>query len=273
MWLSKVFGTNKPVLGMVHVGALPGSPLYDEKKGLAGLIERAEADYHALVGGGVDGVIICNEHDKPHTLKAGPEIVAAITRITCEITRAKKVPFGIDILWDPIASLAIANSTGAAFIRGVVSGAYSGDLGIWNTCAGKTLRFRRNIGAGHIKILSNIVPEFSSQISPRDIGQVAKTTAYSSLADAICVSGYMAGTATPLEVLTRSKELLPDTPVFANTGVRPENVAEILSIADGCIVATSFKEGEKPGNPISVANVKKLMAIVKQVREGVDSCG
>jgi len=266
-WIKEIFGTAKPIIGMIHIKSLPGTPLYDEKGGVEKLIHAAKLDYVALTQGGIDAVMFCNEYDKPYLHKVGPEIIAAMTHIVSEVSRDGKIPFGVDVQWDPIAAIAVAHATGAAFVRGIFTGVYGSDLGLLNTSVGEILRFRKSIGANNVKLLYNIVPEFSEALGQRPIEKVAKTVAVSSLADVICVSGYMSGEQTPLEELKKVKEALPSTPVFANTGVRKETVADILKIADGCIVATCLKKNNKSCNPICMENVKEFMKVVYKVRE------
>ena len=47
-----------------------------------------------------------------------------------QLRRDIRVPFGVNILWDPIASLAVARATGASFVREVMTGVYESDLGM-----------------------------------------------------------------------------------------------------------------------------------------------
>ncbi|NPV69458.1 MAG: BtpA/SgcQ family protein [Firmicutes bacterium] len=270
-WVKEVFGTEKPVIGMIHVQAMPGAPTYDEAGGMERLIRGAQADRDALVAGGVDAVMFCNEYDRPYLTRVGPEVIAAMTRVVAEVSRGLPVPFGVDVLWDPVAAISIANATGASFVREVFTGVYSSDLGLWDTCAGEALRFRRNIGATRVRLFYNIVPEFAAPLAERPLETVARTAVFSSLADGICVSGYMAGAATPLDALKKVKDTLPDTPVFANTGVTPETVAKILEIADGCVVGTAFKEDRKTFSPVSRANVVEFMEKVKAFRAHRDA--
>lgn len=265
-WITELFGVEKPIIGMVHLRALPGTPLYDEEGGIAGIVEAARGDLEALRRGGVDAVMFCNENDRPYSLQVGPEVVAAMASAVSELSRGLDRPFGVDILWDPIATIAVGHATGAHFAREVFTGAYAGDMGVWSTNAARALRFRREIGAESLRLLFNVVPEFAIPISPRPSEQVAKTAVFSSLADAVCVSGFMAGADVPLEELRRAKAVLTDTPVIANTGVRLENVAEILHVADGAVVGTSFKIGRTTFNPVDEGNVVELMAAVRDVR-------
>ncbi len=265
-WINELSGVKKPIIGMVHLRALPGNPLYDEVGGIQGIVEAARKDLEALRRGGVDAVMFCNENDRPYALHVGPEVVATMSSVVTELSRGLDRPFGVDILWDPVASIAIGHATGAQFVREVFTGAYAGDMGVWSADGARALRFRREIGASKLRLLFNVVPEFAIPIAPRPQEQVAKTAVFSSLADAVCVSGFMAGAEVPLEELRKAKAALQDTPVIANTGVRLENVAQILSIADAAVVGTSFKVGRQTFNPVDERNVVEFMGVVKEFR-------
>ena len=45
---SRIFPGKKPVIAMVHFGALPGSPLHDSHAGLDGLVVGIRKDLRAL---------------------------------------------------------------------------------------------------------------------------------------------------------------------------------------------------------------------------------
>lgn len=265
-WLTEVYGTEKPIVGMVHLPALPGTPLYDSSAGMSKIIDSALADLSGLASGGVDAVLFCNENDRPYQLQMGPEIVAAMTKVVAEATRDISVPFGIDFLWDPIAAIAVAHATGASFVREVFTGTYAGDMGLWSGNPGAALRFRRNIGADHIRLLFNIVPEFSVSVGDRSLSTIAATSVFSSLADAVCVSGQTAGTEVSPAWLKEAKAGLPNTPVFANTGVRVANVKQMLENADGAIVGSSFKRAGVTWNEIDASRVKEFMGVVNTLR-------
>src|SRR5581483_7323513 len=97
-------------------------------------VDAVEADLATLLAAEFDAVMFCNEGDRPYALTAGPEGVAAMTRVVAELAPRDR-PFGVDFLWDARAALAIAVATGASFIREVATGAYESDMGIWNTNA------------------------------------------------------------------------------------------------------------------------------------------
>jgi membrane complex biogenesis BtpA family protein len=191
-WMSDLFRSSKPIIAMAHVGALPGTPRYDAAGGVAGLVDRLAPDVERLVAGSVDAIMFCNEDDRPYVLQAGIEQIAAMTRVIAELAPSA-IPFGVDFLWDPMAAMAIAHATGASFIREVLTGTYESDMGLWSPDAGRVLRFRRQIGAGNIRVFFNVAPEFASSVGDRSVVQRARSAVVSSLADAILVSGPMAG--------------------------------------------------------------------------------
>jgi membrane complex biogenesis BtpA family protein len=175
------------------------------------------------------------------------------------VTKGLRLPFGVDVLWDPVAAIALAAATGASFVREVFTGAYPSDMGLWDTACGEALRYRRALGAGHIKLLFNIQAEFAGRFDTRPLGALARSVAFSSLADALCVSGPMTGQAVSLDDLRVVKAAVGDLPVVANTGVRPGNVAEILAVADAAVVGTALKADGVTWNPVDPERVKSFM--------------
>lgn len=205
------------------------------------VIDRAHDDLMALQNGGVDAVMFSNEFSLPYLTKVRPETTAAMARIIGQLMSEIRVPFGVNVLWDPVASFDLAMATDAKFIREIFTGAYASDFGVWDTNVGETIRHQHRIGAGHVKTLFNIVPEAAVYLGNRDVCSIAKSTVFNNNPDALCVSGLTAGARTDSAILKRVKETVPDTVVLANTGVCTENVEEQLSIADGCVTATTFK--------------------------------
>lgn len=267
-WMTEIFGEKKPVIGLVHIRALPGTACYRADQGLSQVAACARRDYDNLVAGGIDSVVFCNEFDKPYSKSVGPHIVASMTAIIAQVLEGnKRIPFGVDVQWDPRAALAIAMAVGADYIRGIACGSFCGDLGLLTPDPEQIMHYRNQIGAGHIRVLTNLAPEFSATLDTRPLALRAQTATKSSLVDGLCVSGFMAGGAAPYEQLIEVKKAVGDFPVIANTGVKFENVSKILQIADACCVATCLKVDGRADNPIDPDNVKKMMACA---REGKD---
>ncbi len=251
---------------MAHLGALPGAPGYDADGGIDALVEAVAADIENLQAGGVDAIMFGNENDRPYVLKASPESLSAMTAIVATLKPMLKVPFGVNYLWDPVATVALGAATGASFAREIFTGVFASDMGMWQPdCAG-ALRLRGQLGRGDLKLLFNINAEFADSLDRRPIEQRAESAVFSSLADIICVSGPLTGQAVDQSALTKVKEKVGDTPVFANTGVRIDNVDDILTIADGCVIGTHFKIDGDTWNPVDGERVKRFMNHVETLR-------
>lgn len=265
-WLKELFGREKPVIAMAHIPALPGTPRYDPALGLAGMVDKVRADITHLIEGGADAIMFCNEDDRPYTLRASMEQVAAMTRVVTEL-RPKAIPFGVDFLWDPMAALCIAAATGASFMREVMTGTYESDMGLWSPDAGAVLRLRRNLQAEQIRLFFNVAPEFGSPLGSRSVAERAKSAVVSSLADAILVSGPMAGAEPDYALVEEAKLAVGDkTPVFLNTGAKAGNIATYLQIADGVIVGSGLKVDGYTWNPVDPTRVREFVAAANKVR-------
>src|SRR4051794_25607186 len=192
-WLTELTGARKPIIGMVHLPALPGTPLYDGAAGMQMVRDSTACDLEALQAGGIDAVMYCNENDRPYRLDADVASVAALCDVVASTRSELSVPFGVTVLWDPRATLAVAAATGAAFAREIFTGAFAGDFGLWVRSAGDTFRYRREVGAENCRLLFNINAEFAAPIAPRPLADVARSVVFSSMPDALCVSGPITG--------------------------------------------------------------------------------
>ena len=265
-WIEDLFHVRKPIIAMCHLRALPGDPEYDPQAGLASVVAQARADLRALQDGGVDAVMFSNESSLPYLTTVEPITTATMARIIAELFAEIRVPFGVNVLWDPTASIDLAVATGARFVREIFTGVYASDYGIWNTNVGAVVRHRQRLGGGHIRLFFNLVPESAVYLAERPLADIARSTVFNTRPDALCVSGLTAGVETSAEALATVKAAVPTTPVFANTGVRLANVAQQLAIADGAIVATTFKRDGAIWNEVEVERVRAFMEQVRQVR-------
>jgi membrane complex biogenesis BtpA family protein len=255
---------------MLHLPGLPGRPLHDVAGGPDAILAPVARDLEILQAAGVDGVLFCNEKDYPYQLKVGPESTAAMAATVGRLRRELSVPFGVNLLWDPIASLAVARATGARFIREVLTGVYESDLGIISPNIGEIAAYRTSIGAADVALFDNISPEFSSPLGTRTVADRARGAAFLGM-DAILISGWAAGSPMAMGDLIAAKEAAPETPIIANTGVRADRVAEIMKVADGAIVGTSLKYEGITWNPVEPARVRELMDAVRAVRASTGS--
>ncbi len=258
--IKEIFGTDKAIIAMAHFPPLPGQPQYDSAGGIAALRGSLERDLEILVPSGVDAVMFCNEGDRPYTTSAGPEATATMAAVISSLTPGLGIPFGVDILWDPSAAIALGHAVGASFVREVFTGTYAGDFGLWEPQTAAALRYRRALGADDLKLFFNITAEFATAVGPRPIGLTARSVLLSSLPDALCVSGAVTGTGVDAEFLRDAKEAVGDAvAVIANTGVRPDTVGTLLGIADACIVGTAFKRDGDTWNEVERDRVERLL--------------
>ncbi len=265
-WLKDIIGTEKAIIAMCHLIALPGDPDYDKEKGMDYVVKMANKDLSSLQDGGVDAVMFSNEFSLPYLTDVKVETVSAMARIIGELRSNIKIPFGVNVLWDGMKTIDLAAATGASFVREIFSGVYASDFGLWNTNSGETVRHKYRIGAEEVKMIYNIVPEASRYLAERDVLEIAKTTVFNCKPDAICVSGPTAGMEIDTRVIKVIKDALPDTVVLANTGVNVNNYKDNLQFADGAIVGTTFKYDGIFENNVDKNRVKEFMDEVRSFR-------
>lgn len=252
------------LIGMVHLPPLPGSPRWD------GSMERATtaavADARALVDGGMDAVLVENFGDAPFTPgRVEPATVAAMAVMVAHIGRSLPgVSLGVNVLKnDARAALAIACAAGARFIRvNVHAGAVVADQGIVQSDAYHTLRDRRLLGAD-VRLFADVQGKHAVPLAPVELEQEARDLVHRELADALVVSGRATGEATAIADVKRVRSVVPDVPVLVGSGVTPDTVAELLSVADGAIVGTFVKRDGDVRQPVDVARVRRLVAAAR----------
>jgi hypothetical protein len=264
----RVFGAGKPVIGMIHLGALPGAPLHDSTAGLDGLVAAARADLAALQKAGFDAVMFGNENDRPYEFRVDTASTATMAYVIGRLRGDITVPFGVDVLWDPMSTVALAAATGAAFVREIFTGTYASDMGPWTPDAGTAMRYRNRLGRADLAMLYNVSAEFADSLDRRPLPDRARSAVFSSVPDAVLVSGQITGEAAALSDLEAVKKALPAMPVLANTGVRHATVADVLSVADGCIVGSALKVDGNTWNPVDPERAADFMARARAARGG-----
>jgi membrane complex biogenesis BtpA family protein len=182
-----------------------------------------------------------------------------------QLRRDLRVPFGVNILWDAIASLALARATGARFIREVLTGVYESDLGMIQPRIGEIAGYRNAIAADDVLLFDNIQPEFAGAIGPRTVADRARGAAFLGV-DAILISGSAAGVPFDTQHLRAAKEAAPTTPVIANTGARADRIAQIFTVADGVIVGTDLKVDGVTWNQVEPARAARFMDAARAAR-------
>lgn len=261
-----MLGMNKPVIAMLHLLPLPGSSQYDPHGGMDAIIDGVRRDLAALQDNGIDAVMFGNEGDRPYRLQATPSTLAGMAAVIGAVKHELRVPFGVNYLWDPLATVALSVATGASFAREIFTGAFASDMGLWTPQAAEALELRAALGRRDLTLLFNINAEFATSLDPRPIAERARSAVFSSLADVILVSGGMTGQGVAQGDLAAVKQALPDTPVFANTGVTIDTVEAIFGAADGCVIGTHLKVDGITWNPVDGERVRRFMDCVRTLR-------
>lgn len=262
----EMFGVEKPILGMVHLLPLPGSPQYEGD--MQGVLDRASLDARTLERGGVNALIVENFHDVPFFAETTePETVAAMTLVAHEVSGAVSVPVGINVLrnsWQ--AAIAIAYTVGGIFVRlNVLTDVMLTDQGLITGPAAQMARYIRFLGAERVKVFADIYCKHGAPLARRPLGVVARDTVHRAMADAIIISGEESSDPPPREDLEGVKQTLSDTPVLIGSGMTAAHV-ELLRYADGAIFGYGAKRGGIMSNPVDPQLVQEFMQGVENIR-------
>ncbi|HSL70376.1 MAG TPA: BtpA/SgcQ family protein [Longimicrobiales bacterium] len=260
------FASGKPLIGMVHLLPLPGSPRWSGR--MDQVIERALRDAAALIGAGFDGLLLENLGDTPFwPAQVEPETIAAMSVVADRLRNHSELPLGINVLRnDARAAIAIAGATGAAFIRvNVHTGAMLTDQGWIEGRAAETLRTRARLDAT-VAICADVLVKHAIAPPGADLVQVAVDTVERGLADVLIITGAATGAPTDPDRATRIKQALPHVPVWIGSGVTAETVRQLLAVADGAIVGSSIKIDGHTGNPVDAARAADLVKAARALR-------
>lgn len=269
MQLSEIFGTESPVVGMVHLGPLPGAPRSNEP--LDAVVERAVEDAERLEAGGVDGLMVENFGDAPFYPDDVPKhTVASMTRAAGVIADAVDLPLGVNVLRnDAEAAVSVAAAVGADYVRvNVHAGARVTDQGLVEGRAHETMRLRERLDTG-VRVFADVDVKHSAPLgSEQDLAAEFLDTVERGLADAVVVSGSGTGRAVDADrlriVAETQDESERDVPLFVGSGVDESNVAELLSRADGVVVGTALKEDGETTNPVDADRVRSFVKAARR---------
>jgi membrane complex biogenesis BtpA family protein len=268
--LSGLFGVEKPIIGMVHLWPLPGSPGYSGYN-METILVHASRDAKALLEGGVDGLIVENMWDLPYHVGTDVTIEAVTAQAVAarQIAQMADVPVGVNVIhngWE--AELAIAVAAGLDFMRVcILTGARLWDTGdLDGGCAANLLRKRKELGTEHIKLFADVDKKHSVPFPGLDLETHIEWTEFY-CADALIISGRMTGDAPPLDKVRRAKETAT-RPILMGSGTTADNITDFLRYADGAIVGSSLKVDGVAEKPVDVERVRRYMAAVQAVRGG-----
>ena len=231
----------KPVVGMIHVGALPGTPRHH--RSLPEIVEEVRAEARLYQEAGVNCLMIEN--------------------MPAQAVRAEvDLPIGVQLLAAAdIEALAVAHAAGLDFIRTeCFAFAHVADEGIMESNAAKLLRYRRAIGATAVQVWADIKKKHSSHAWTADLslGDVAEAAEFMG-ADPLIVTGASPGRPPPPTDVEEARARC-QWPVFVGSGVTLDNAADFLAVSDGMIIGSYFKRDGNWSNGVDPERVRAFMA-------------
>ncbi len=264
--LRDIFGTSKPIIGMINLLPLPTYPNYP---GMDRVLEMALTDVRALIEGGIDGLLVENSFSFPIDSVIEPHLGAAMAICTHEVVNASSVPVGVVVNMEPgdRTSLGVAVAAGARFIRSVsFNEAVLTSFGVFQGLPGEMTRYRARLGASDIAVLADIQVKYTTMMAERSIELSAQGAAMSGV-DAIVVTGQVTGNAPPVETAARAKNAVGKTPVIIGSGLDVDNASELLSVADGAIVGSYFKKDGVYANAVDLEKVRQVVETARRLEE------
>jgi membrane complex biogenesis BtpA family protein len=263
-----IFDGRKPLIAVIHVGALPGTPR--SRAGVDELTETAVCEAAVYRDGGVDALMIENMHDVPYLRgSVGPEVVAALAVVGRAVKSESKLPVGVQILAGAnLEAIAVAHAAGLDYVRvEAYTFAHVADEGIIESSAAELLRFRRKIGADGVRVWADVKKKHAAHAITADVslGETAAAVEFM-LGDAVIVTGSTTGEP-PRASDVREAKSHCRIPVLLGSGVTVENVSEFYDTADGFIVGSYFKESGLWSNTVERARVERLVNAVQRLRE------
>lgn len=271
--VGEIFRRRKALIGMIHVPPLPGAPRY-RGAGMAAILDACFRDAEALVAGGLHGLIIENHGDIPFRKpeRIGHETAACLAVVADRIAQRFDVPLGINVLANAaIPAFAVAAASGARFVRvNQWANAYVANEGLIEGEAAEALRYRAALRAEAVKVFANSHVKHGAHAitADRSIAELTRDLAFFD-ADAVIATGQRTGdSATPDEI--RAIAAATHLPLLVGSGVTPANVAEILGLTQGVIVASSLKVNGVWWNPVEPARVAALMTAAAPALDGAE---
>ncbi len=267
--VTELFGRKKAIIGVIHCLPLPGAPEH-EGRPMAAIVDHALAEAERYRAAGVDGLIVENHGDipfaKPEHL--GPETAAAMAVITDRVRTAAGLPVGVNVLANAATqALAVAVAGGAGFIRvNQWANAYVANEGLIEGPAAAALRYRAQLRAHQVRVFADVHVKHGAHAitADRTIEELARDVAFFE-ADVTIATGQRTGDSATLDELRTIKEAT-ELPVVVGSGVTIDNVRDILSLADGVIIASSLKRDGVWWNEVDPERGAAFMAEVRRLR-------
>lgn len=257
---------SKPLVGMLHTPALPGTP--KSTRSINEIIDHVSTEASVLAEAGFHALMIENMHDVPYIKPpADPAIIAAMTVIAAKVREETTLPLGIQMLCGANQeALAVAKASGADFIRaeGFVYG-HVGDEGYLDSCAGHLLRYRKQIDAEHIAVLTDIKKKHAAHALTQDVS--ISETAHAAeffLSDGLIVTGASTGKEAELSDLENACSG-SQLPVYVGSGITADNLHRYFELATGFIIGSSIKQKGDWSKPLDKERIQRITEVYRSL--------
>ena len=267
--LIELFGVARPLIGVVHARPLPGSPAYDGEP-LEDVFAAAVADAQAYAEAGLHGLIVENHGDIPF-LKPGDighETTAVMSVMAERVRLSTGLPVGINVLANAAhVALAVAKASQAGFVRvNEWANAYVANEGFVEGPAGTATRYRSWLRARDVRVFADVHVKHGAHaiVADRSIPELVRDAEFFD-ADVLIATGQRTGDAATTEEIETIKTAAA-LPVVVGSGVDESNVADILSVADGAIIASSLKRDGVWWNEVDRDRARSFMERVARLR-------
>ncbi len=171
-------------------------------------------------------------------------------------------PIGINVLANAaIPALAIASASSAAFIRvNQWANAYVANEGLVEGESARAMRYRAHLRARGIRIFADAHVKHGAHaiVADRPVEEQVKDLVFFD-ADVIIATGQRTGHAADLGYIRMIKEA-GSLPTLVGSGVTQDNANEILSVADGVIIASALKYDGVWWNAVEPERVTRFIA-------------
>ena len=265
-FLKSMFGTEQPVIGLIHLHALPGDPFY-RGEGMTAVIDAAGQDLEALQAGGIDGVLFTNEFSLPYEQRVSPVTLAAMGMVIGALRSRIRVPFGAEAIFDGDATMELCAGVEADFTRCMFTGVWAGDLGLIDRNIAATLRRKYALRLDTLKLFYFVTSEGDACVGGRTPAQIAASLLTNCRPDALVVGGNAPGISPGGSLLEDVAAFAGEVPVICGTGLRQDNLSELLPRCSGAFVGTALKKDGKLENPVDPDRVIRFMETVRRLRE------
>ncbi len=266
-FLSELFGTEKPIIGLLHLKALPGDPLYYPGGSIASVVDAAKRDLDALQSGGVDGILITNEFSMPYQKRVSAVTLAAMGCVIGSLADQMSLPWGAEAIYDGDATIELCAAVDAKFTRCMFTGAWAGDLGLIDRDFAHTMRLKSALRLDDLKLFHFVTSEGEVYLNDRTTAQIADSIMFNCMPAALVVGGEAPGRGPSSDLVGSVRGAASGVPVVCGTGCREETVADVFSRCDGAFVGTCLKRDGIFSESVDVRRVASFMAAARDARE------